>query len=76
MMNLLEINQRIKEAGNQTVIRDISNNVSGVMKREMVDLLTEGWPTLPTAGLQPCFPIFKFYNPNSGQTQPRKEVGG
>lgn len=42
MMNLLEINQRIKEAGNQTVIRDISNNVSGVMKREMVDLLTEG----------------------------------
>lgn len=42
MMNLLEINQRIKEAGNQIVIRDISNNVSGVMKREMVDLLTEG----------------------------------
>lgn len=42
MMNLLEINQRIKEAGNQTVISDISNNVSGVMKREMVDLLTEG----------------------------------
>lgn len=75
MMNLLEINQRIKEAGNQTV-RDISKNISRVMKREMVELLTEEWPTLSISRLQPRFPIFMFYNQNSGQTEPRKEIGG
>ena len=76
MMNFLETNQRIKEAGNQTVISAICKNISRVIKREMVELLAEELPTLHTSRLQPCFPTFKFYSQNSGQTPPGKETGG
>jgi len=76
MMNLLEINQRIKEAGNQTAIGNISNNLSRVINREMVEMFAEERHVLLISRLQPCFPIFKFYNQKSGQTQPGKEMGG
>lgn len=51
MTDLLEINHRIREAGNQTVISDISKDISTVMRREMVEFLTEEGPTLPVPRL-------------------------
>lgn len=50
----------IKEAGTQTVIGNTSKNTSRVMKKEVVELLTEEWLTLPFSILQPCFPILSF----------------